>query len=171
MLPTLDKASKPGTLLIESHYLQHNMNDTFSLKVKVNAERPDFRVFGTYFFGDDFHNYDSEGNSFPVWSRTWTELYMRSRQEKEAWFDISWIDQSDTSMLKVSANNIENARMVAYFLAKETAGEVFDNNDDFVPLETLENNPGDFELEARLLLAAQSIWRKSSATNPYPNLE
>jgi hypothetical protein len=58
------------------------MNEKFSIKVKVNAERPDFRVFGAYFLGDDFHSYDSEGNSFPVSSGAWTELYMSSHDDR-----------------------------------------------------------------------------------------
>ncbi|NDV60548.1 hypothetical protein [Bacteroides sp. 519] len=147
------------------------MNDNYLLKVKINSKRPDFRVFGTYFFGDDFHNYDSEGNSFPVSSREWTELYMCSRQIKDLWFDISWINKDDTSILEVTSNKIENVYIIAYFLAKETNGEVFDNTDKSVPLETLKLKMGDFELERRLQLAEQSIWRKSSETNPYPNLE
>ena len=45
------------------------MSQRFDIKVKINSERPDFRVFASYFFGDDLYNYDSDGNSIPVTSR------------------------------------------------------------------------------------------------------
>ena len=147
------------------------MNERFSIKVNVNSERPDFRVFGTYFFGDDFHNFDSEGNSFPVSSREWTELYMKSRQNKDLWFDIGWINKESTLILEVTSDKIENVNIIAYFLAKETNGEIFDGTDKPISLDTLKNKMGNFDLKARLLLAEQSIWRKSSETNQYPNLE
>jgi hypothetical protein len=147
------------------------MNERFSIKVNVNSERPDFRVFGTYFFGDDFHNFDSEGNSFPVSSREWTELYMKSRQNKDLWFDIGWINKVSTLILEVTSDKIENVNIIAYFLAKETNGEIFDDTDKPISLDTLKNKMGNFDLKARLLLAEQSIWRKSSETNQYPNLE
>lgn len=147
------------------------MNEKFSLKVTVNSERPDFRVFGTYFFGDDFYSFDSEGNSFPVSSREWTELYMKSRQNKDLWFDIGWINKENTSILEVTSDKIENVNIIAYFLAKETNGEIFDDTDKPISLEVLKNKMGNFDLKANLLLAEESIWRKSSEINQYPNLE
>ena len=62
--------------------------EKLELKVKVKSERPDFRVFACYFFGNDFHSYDSDGNSFPVTSRNWTELYMGSREIADLSFEI-----------------------------------------------------------------------------------
>ncbi len=147
------------------------MNENFSLIVKVNAERPDFRVFGCYFFGDDFHDFDSEGDSFPVSSRNWTELYMCSRKFQKLWFDICWIEKDNKSVLNVTSDKIENVNIIAYFLAKETNGTVIDAENNPVILESLIKNMGDFELETRLLLAQKSIWRKSSETNQYPNLD
>lgn len=147
------------------------MKEDFSLKVKVDAERPDFRVFGCYFFGDDFHEYDSEGDSFPVSSRKWTELYMCSREHKNLWFDICWVEKDDKTILKTTSDKIETVNIIAYFLAKETNGTVFDEKNNPVILESLMKNMGNFELESRLLLAEKSIWRKSSEANHYPNLD
>lgn len=147
------------------------MNNKFSLRVKVNSARPDFRVFGTYFFGDDFYNYDSEGNSFPVSSREWTELYMSSRQVKDLWFDINWINNNGMLILEITSNKTETVNIIAYFLAKETDGQILDNTNNIVSLDTLKSSMGNFDLEKRLLLAEQSVWRKSSETNQYPNLK
>jgi len=147
------------------------MKEKFSIKVKVNSDRPDFRVFSSYFFGEDFHNYDSEGNSFPVSSREWTELYMCSRQVQGLWFDICWVHKEDKSILEVTSDKLENVNTIAYFLAKETNGLIIDNTDSIIPFETLKNKMGDFDLESRLISADKSIWRKSSEANQYPNLE
>ncbi len=147
------------------------MKDKYILRVKVNSDRPDFRVFGAYFFGDDYHNYDSEGNSSSVSSREWTELYMHSRQNKDLWFDIDKVDENNTSILEVTSDKIENVNIIAYFLAKETDGIVLDNTDRPISLEILKMKMGDFDLEKRLLFADQSIWRKSTEANPYPNIE
>ncbi len=166
LVRTIGRHSKTKT----GKTLDEKMNEKFSIKVKVSSERPDHRVFGSYFFGEDFHNYDSEGNSFPVSSREWTELYMRSREVQGLWFDICWVHKEDKSLLEVTSNKLENVNIIAYFLAKEANGVILDNTGNLVPIETLKNKMGDFDLESRLVLADKSIWRKSSETNKYPNL-
>ncbi len=139
----------------------------FKLYVEVNAERPDFRVFVGYFFGDDLHNYDSDGNSYPVTSRLWTELYMSSREVDNLWFDIY---QVKDRTLQVKSCNEENVYRVAYFLAKETNGKVTTENDEPISLEKMVEKMGNFNLEERLKIAEKSVWRKSSFENLYPNL-
>ena len=139
------------------------------IKVKVNSERPDFRVFASYFFGEDLHSYDSEGDSFPVTSKKWTELYMGSRQESNLNFEICAISENPL-VLVVSSKEPENAYRIAYFLARETNGEILDENNGIIPLRNLIKKMGNFNLQERLLLADQSIWRRATEENPYPNL-
>jgi hypothetical protein len=146
------------------------MPHTAKIKVKINAERPDFRVFSAYFFGNDCHNYDSEGNSYEPYSRTWTELYMCCRANSDLQFNIDDIDQ-EPLIFEVSAKTVEIVHIVAYFLAKETKGEILDEKNHVIPLESLLSKMGNFDLSTRLKLAENSIWRKSSVENPYPNLE
>ncbi len=141
--------------------------EEFKLYVEVNYERPDFRVFASYFFGDDLHNYDSDGNSYVVTSRLWTELYMSSRELNNLWFDIYPVKDRT---LQVKSCNEENVYRVAYFLAKETNGKVTTENDRPIFFEEMIKKMGDFNLERRLEIAEKSIWRKSSFENPYPNL-
>lgn len=141
------------------------------LKVKTATEKPDFRVFNAFFFGDDFHNNDSEGDCKEVWDRHWTELYKRCRQDTSKWFDISPANNSDKSILEVSAGEEKDVYAVAYFLAKETQGEVLDIDHNPIALEALTQKIGDFPLQERLALADKSIWQLSSEENPYPNVK
>ena len=145
------------------------MRQLIDIKVKVNSERPDFRVFATYFFGDDLYNYDSDGNSIPVTSKNWTELYMRSRQNKDLCFEI-WKTNDNPLIFEVSSEKLETANIIAYFLARETKGEILDEENNIIPIENLIEKMGDFNLTERLKLADKSIWRKATEENPYPNL-
>ena len=145
------------------------MNQRFDIKVKINSERPDFRVFASYFFGDDLYNYDSEGNSIPVTSRNWTELYMTSRQNSNLSFEIRPTIE-DPLILQVSSEKAENANIIAYFLARETKGEILNDSNEIISLTSLIEKMGDFNLQERLSLADKSIWRKTTEANPYPNL-
>jgi hypothetical protein len=145
------------------------MQNQISIRVRVNAERPDFRVFASYFFGDDLHDYDSDGNSIPVTSKQWTELYMQSRQQPDLSFNI-WPVTKVPLILEVSSFIAANANRIAYFLARETNGEIVDDRNQPIPLESLLESLGEFDLEGRLLLADKGIWRQATETNPYPNL-
>ncbi|MEW7280375.1 hypothetical protein ABW636_17425 [Aquimarina sp. 2201CG1-2-11] len=145
------------------------MKNKFNLKVKVNSKRPDFRVFASYFFGDDLYNYDSDGDSLSVTSKDWTELYMRSRNNSDVHFEISPVNENPL-ILEVTSEKAENVYRIAYFLAKETNGEVINEKNEIIYLNSLIENMGDFNLQERLILAEKSIWRKATEENPYPNL-
>lgn len=145
------------------------MRQLIGKKVKVNSERPDFRIFATYFFGDDLYNYDSDGNSIPVTSKNWTELYMRSRQNNDLYFEI-WKTNDNPLIFEVTSEKIETANIIAYFLARETKGEILDEKGSIIPMENLIEKMGGFNLIERLKLADKSIWRKATEENPYPNL-
>lgn len=139
------------------------------IKVKVNSERPDFRVFATYFFGDNLYNYDSEGDSIPVTSKDWSELYMCSRQDKDLCFDI--LKTNDNPLIfEVSSEKSETANIIAYFLARETMGEILNEENNIIPMDNLIEKMGTFNLIERLKLADNSIWKKATEENPYPNL-
>jgi len=45
-------------------------------KVKIENERLDFRVFIDLLYGQN-KNIDSDGDSNPVYSRNWTDLYVK----------------------------------------------------------------------------------------------
>lgn len=136
------------------------MKNNNVIKVKINSERPDFRVFAAYFFGDDLHDYDSEGNSNPLTSRNWTYLYMCSRQNEELCFQI--LDIHDNPLIfEVSSENIETVNIIAYYLARETNGEIVDEESNIIPIENLVKKMGNFNLTERLKSADNSVWRTS----------
>ncbi len=137
-------------------------NEEYKLLVEVYAERPDFRVFADYFFGTN-HDFDSDGNSYIPTSRLWTELYMRSREVKNLWFDIY---QVRDRTLQVTSCNEENVYRIAYFLAKETNGKVTTEKDEPIDLEAMPEKMGDFDLEKQLQIAENSVCRNSSFENP-----
>jgi hypothetical protein len=95
---------------------------------------------------------------------------MGSRQDSNLNFDIYPIRENPL-ILGVSSRKAENAYRIAYFLAKETTGEILDENDEIVSLDSLIEKMGDFNLQERLLSADKSIWRQASTENPYPNLK
>jgi hypothetical protein len=140
-----------------------------SINVKINSERPDFRIFGTYFFGNDLYDYDSDGNSIPVTSKNWTKLYMCCRENSNMWFEIEKINDAPC-IFKVTSDTEQFTCRIAYFLAIETQGEILTDNYDKQNLSELTEKMGNFDLNAHLLLAKNSIWRKATENNPYPNL-
>jgi hypothetical protein len=132
------------------------MTEKFEIKVKINHERPDFRVFASYFFGNDFHSYDSDGDSFTVTSRNWTELYMCFRENADLSFEI-WPISENPLIVTVSSERPENAYRIAYFLARETNGVILDENNEPIDLDYVIDRLGHFDLETRLIMADKSI--------------
>jgi len=142
---------------------------SFSLKVKIHDKRPDFRVFASYFFGEDLYNYDADGDCVSPTSKDWTELYMRSRNNPDLHFKILPVSNNPL-LLEVSSTSKEIVCQIAYFLAMETQGEILDKSNKIGSLDSLKEKMGDFKLQERLQIAENSIWRKATEDNPYPNL-
>lgn len=140
----------------------------YKVSITINSGRPDFRVIIAFLWGD-FHNVDSDGDSYNPASTTWTELYMSDRESENCSFELSAISQ-DPLIFEISSENECLANKVAFFLARETQGNVI-NNDNLRAYETLASRLGDnFNLSKALDRADRSVWRNSSLWNPYPNL-
>ncbi len=132
------------------------------IEVQINSERPDFRLFWIFLWGEN-HNIDSDGDSWNPASREWSELYMSSREIDNETFDIGKIND-DPLVFEVLSNNRDILNRITYFLKRETKGITKDTD------ETLIQNMGKgFNLEEALERADKSIWRESSLDNPYPN--
>ena len=138
------------------------------IDVLVNSDRPDFRVFATFLFGYEDPEYDSEGDSYEVYSRTWTELYVSSR-ETELCFSMDKISD-DPLTFEVSSKQQSTLYAMAYFLARETYGEIVEKDGSILLFSDVVKLMGDFPLNKHLAIADHSIWRTTSAENPYPNL-
>ncbi|QHT70253.1 hypothetical protein GXP67_28190 [Rhodocytophaga rosea] len=144
---------------------------TYKIKVLINGPRPDFRLLKSFIWSD-FHNIDSDGNSFNPASRDWTELYIASRENKNEVIDINPININPL-ILEIKASSEILGNKAAYFLAKETSGQVMYqeetrlNDADFL----LDKLGIDFNIQDALEMSKRSVWRKSSLENPYPNLK
>jgi hypothetical protein len=132
----------------------------YIVDVAANGPRPDFRLFIPFLWNEE-HDVDSDGNSYNPASRTWTYLYMSSREIPDQTFEINEVSNQPIQFRVISTNE-HLANRVAYFLARETNG-------DIIGIETGKEKIGDFNLEQALERADKSIWRKSTLENPYPN--
>lgn len=110
---------------------------TYKFYVTCPGERPVFWAIPVFLWGSGC-NFDSDGDSYPADSTSWTELYASLRKGK----DTDVIDiaphQETPLILEVSAPTLEMAARTAYILAYHTGGEIrreaqgtSENLDDF----------------------------------------
>ena len=142
----------------------------YKTRISANSDRPDFRLFSTFLWGEN-HNVDSEGNSYNPASRTWTALYMSSRELEDQAFEIEEIRDNPSTLEVISSNKLLALR-AAFFLCKETNGKVIWDDGELYDPDFLSGKLGaDFDLHEAIRRANASIWRKSTLENPYPNLQ
>ena len=141
-----------------------------TLLIYIRQPRPDYRVVADFLFASQHHNYDSDGDSYPVSSRAWTELYLSSRVWKNYSVSICAI-QHEPLILSVHSSRKSICYAIAYFLALETQGKVMTAAGQQLSFQHLEQKLKNFTLDRRLAIAKQSVWRQSSIENPYPNLK
>ncbi len=137
--------------------------------LQPRGPRPDFRLVITFLWGD-FHNVDTDGNSYNPASRDWTELYCQNRGNEAETFDVAPTSESPLT-LEVESDLPELAARVAYFLATETSAVVAcDLSGPWQEPASLRKSLGSFDLAAVELRAHKSIWREATLDDPYPNL-
>ena len=78
-------------------------------------ERPDFRLVVAFLWRDG-QNVDTEGDSHHPASRTWTELYVQNRENKDEVVEVSQYQQSPL-VLRIESEQQYLAARVAFFLA------------------------------------------------------
>ncbi len=116
------------------------------------------------------HNVDSEGDSYNPASREWTWLYLQDREQLTSIVDVHSVGP-EPLVLAVDSEQPGLAARVAYFLARETQGEVGTEPGVFGSADSLLSLLGaDFDLPAALRRADASVWRLATEANPYPNL-
>jgi hypothetical protein len=94
------------------------------LFVRVGGPRPDFRLVLAFVWGDEVDT-DTDGDSRPVDSREWTELYAQNRGRKDEVFDV--LPAADEPLvLRVQSEHEWLAAAVAHLLAETTGGGVSD---------------------------------------------
>jgi hypothetical protein len=63
------------------------------------------------------------------------------------------------------------AAAVAFFLAKEGRVRVSRDTHEWVDCDLVRSHAGGFDLEAGMVRANASVWRRATASDPYPNLK
>jgi hypothetical protein len=93
-----------------------------TISILVKADRPDFRLFSVFLRGDNL-SIDSDGDSYPASSRTWTELWMSNRGLPGSGFEILQSNE-DSKIFSVTSDDAAISNRAAFFLAKETNGTI-----------------------------------------------
>ncbi|HEX9997531.1 MAG TPA: hypothetical protein VGB45_10335 [Abditibacterium sp.] len=139
--------------------------------VAVASERPDYRLVKTFIWSDE-QNVDSDGNSSNPASQTWTELYIRNRENESEQFDI-YPAQQEPLILQVESHIEWLAACVAYFLAIKTKGQIsFSSQGRYeAPEALLTKIRDDFDVEAALRRVEGSCYALATLEDPYPWLE
>jgi hypothetical protein len=133
-------------------------------QVLIERDRPDFRVFIDLLY-DYGRNVDTEGNSYPVNSRTWSSLYVKDRESSDPAVEVGPCS-SNPSLLEVTSESHELEELVALYLLISSGTSLFANGLELVGTEIDRLKATH---QAALLRAEQSIWHTSSNETPYPN--
>lgn len=132
--------------------------------VKINRNRPDFRVFIELLYGPNW-NVDSDGNSIPVWSRTWTRLYLADRKGGSHPVVISPSDD-EPAVLCVESQSQDLEELAAVYLHHYSGSEIVK---DSVLLSADQVATLKARFTSEIARADSARWHKSSAENPYPS--
>ncbi|WOI46522.1 hypothetical protein [Acidovorax sp. BLS4] len=133
--------------------------------VKIDRERPDFRVFIDLLFGPGWE-VDTEGNSHPVNSRTWTSLYMADRTHKEPSVTIE-ASEDDPELFEVESASTRLEELAALYLFLCSGSAIVAPDGALIDARRVSLQAS---YSAELQRAAQALWHQSSDSNPYPNL-
>lgn len=133
-------------------------------KVKIIGDRPDFRVFIDLLYGID-RNVDTEGNSNPVNSRKWTDLYIKDRESEDPYVEIV-ISEDDESFFEVDSKSEYLEELASLYLLEYCGSEI--KKGDY---QLSKNDIDDLNNKylKQLNRARESVWHSSNDENPYPN--
>lgn len=138
-----------------------------SISIRIKRDRPDFRTV-IAFLWSDFHNVDTDGDSHNPASRTWTYLYVQNRENESETLEIVH-DGSSPDLFTVESDDVRLAARTAWFLAKWCDGKIVDST-EITALDAQRLAGEEFDLDAGMIRARNSIWNKSTLERPYPNL-
>ena len=134
-------------------------------RVTIVKDRPDCRVFIDLLFGAN-RNVDSEGNSNPVNSRTWSGLYLTDRESDAPFVEITRLNENpDIFEVESASGDLEELTALYLFIYSGRAIEADNKSLEKPQIELLKE-----KYALQLQRAEASIWHRSSNENPYPNL-
>lgn len=133
--------------------------------VEVDRDRPDFRVFIDLLYGHN-RNVDTEGDSNPVYSRTWTYLYISDRESDDPSVEIFAVeDRPGIFAVESESDRLEELTALYLFLS---CGTSIADAASYFNADKISLLKGKYSVE--LLRAADAVWHKSSHGLPYPGL-
>ena len=131
--------------------------------VSIDRDRPDFRVFIDLLYGPDW-NVDTDGDSFPVSSRTWTDLYIADRQTGCPPVVIQALNSLPaTFSVESTSERLEQLAALYLYLYAGTAIEAAAG-----PLAEQHIAALKSTYARELGRASLSRWHRSSTEDPYP---
>lgn len=138
--------------------------------VNAERERPDFRLVITYLW-HDLYKVDTDGNSYNPASRTWTQLFIRNRQDDSEAIDIVPAIE-DPLILLVESQKEYLAARTAYFLAEFMSTGIAETQDGpFRKPTTIQHALGaGFDVTEAMCRVQSSPFMESTLDNPYPNV-
>lgn len=131
--------------------------------VTVSGNRPDFRVFVDLLYGVD-RNVDTDGDSDPVNSRTWSYLYIADRESDDPSVEIEALVEQP-KMFSVVSKSERLEELTALYLFLCCGAEITDSSTT-LSSEQIESLKVRYSVE--LSRAAVSRWHRSSNEEPYP---
>ncbi|MFZ6758620.1 hypothetical protein ACO0K9_15560 [Undibacterium sp. Ji50W] len=134
--------------------------------VTVNRERPDYRVFIDLLFGKN-RNVDTDGNSCPVNSRTWTYLYITDRDGEAPSVEIAELPH-DPGIFSIVSDNERLAELATIYLFTYSGLSI---STPTATLSTEDINVLNDKYSMELGNARSAVWHLSSDVCPYPNLK
>ena len=131
--------------------------------IEIDRERPDFRVFIDLLYGQN-RNVDTEGDSDPVYSRSWTYLYIADRESDDPPIEI-FAKDGQPSVFAVESESERLEELAALYLFLTSGKSISSGAIASIDVPELKNK---YRLE--LHRAANAVWHKSSSALPYPGL-
>ncbi|HWX02769.1 hypothetical protein [Collimonas sp.] len=131
--------------------------------ITINGNRPDFRVFLDLLYGMD-RNVDTDGDSFPVNSRTWSYLYIADRESDDPSVEIAaLIEQPKIFSVESKSERLEELAALYLFMY---CGAMISNSSVTLSSEQIDALKAKYSVE--LSRAAVARWHSSSNEDPYP---
>lgn len=145
-------------------------------EIKVNRERPDFRVLVDLFY-DSEKNADTSGNCQEVYDRSWTDFYLKDRESDEpsirAWIPSKyWHEDAEGNEIctyytfSVKSENPEFEEKLAIYLYLYCGVNIMKEQKDLTKVEIDDLKE---KHKTSILKAENSTFHKSSKDNPYPS--
>lgn len=134
-------------------------------RILVEKNRPDFRVFIDLLYGAE-RNVDTDGDSDPVNSRTWSYLYIADRESDDPSIEIC-ANEKEPSTFEVQSESMDLVTLAALYLFLYCGASI--KLDDRA-LEQQEVDVLKKRYASQLRRAENAIWHLASNEKRYPNL-